>query len=179
MWHKQANAMEDILYSLRYAIPSVVVFLTAYYMLKTFFQQESKRRHLDLVAERMHISLPLRLQSYERLILLLELISPNNLIMRVHRPGMTARELQKKLSQSIREEYAHNLSQQLYVSPQAWKLITRAYEEMISQVNAIGASVGENETATGFSEKLLGMDLEQSATREAMDFLKSEARKNF
>ncbi|MFP4064185.1 MAG: hypothetical protein ACLFN2_01865 [Bacteroidales bacterium] len=171
--------MGDFFYILRYAIPSVVVFATAYYLLKEFFQQENKRRRYDLAAERMRVSLPLRLQAYERLILFLERISLNNLIMRIYRPEWSARELQKNLVQHIRDEYAHNLSQQLYVSSHAWELINQAYEEAIGQINSLGASLEEGATATDFSKKLLEADLKKDATQQAMEYLKSEARQTF
>ncbi len=171
--------MNDILYMLRYAIPSVVVFLTAYYLLKAFFQQENRRKQFDLAAERMRIALPLRLQAYERLILLLERISPNNLIMRVYRPEWSAKELQQQLVQSIRDEYTHNLSQQLYVSQETWDMINRAYEEMIGQINSLASSLDEKANAIDLSQKLLETDLERSATNKAMYYLKSEARNVF
>ncbi len=172
-------AMGDIYYILRYTIPSIVVFVTAWFLLKEFFQQENKRRHADLMSDRMRISMPLRLQAYERLVLFLERISPNNLIMRVYRPELTAGELQKQLIKSVRDEYTHNLSQQLYISPQAWDLINRAYEETMGQINSLASSLKEGAGATDLSQKILETDLEKSATREALDFLKSEARRSF
>ncbi len=171
--------MGDLFYILRYAIPSLVVFLTAWFLLKEFFKQENKRRHANLMADRMRISLPLRLQAYERLALFLDRISANNLIVRVHRPELTARELQQQLIRNVRDEYAHNLSQQIYVSPQAWELIVRAYEEVIGQINALGAETNEKESATAFSQKLLEKDLGRQLTQKAMEFLKQEARKSF
>ncbi len=171
--------MEEIFYMLRYAIPSVVVFITAFYLLKEFFQQEQRRRKLDMVAERMRISLPLRLQAYERLILFLERISSFNLIKRVYRAEWSAKQFQAHLTQNIRDEYAHNLSQQLYVSPEAWELIKGATEEMIGQINALGASIEKDATAGDLSKKLLESELEKSATLRAMAFLKQEARKSF
>ncbi len=171
--------MGDIYYILRYTIPSIVVFITAWFLLKEFFQQENKRRHSDLMSDRMRISMPLRLQAYERLVLFLERISPNNLIMRVYRPEWTAGELQKQLIKSIRDEYTHNLSQQLYISPQAWELINRAYEESLGQINSLASSLKEDASATDLSQKILETDLEKSATSKAMDFLKSEARRSF
>ncbi len=171
--------MGELFYILRYTVPSLVVFLTAWYLLKEFFQQENKRRQANLMADRMRISLPLRLQAYERLALFLDRISANNLIVRVHRPELTARELQQQLIRNIRDEYAHNLSQQIYVSPQAWELIVRAYEEVIGQINALGAETNEEESATAFSQKLLEKDLGRQLTQKAMEFLKQEARKSF
>lgn len=171
--------MGELFYILRYAIPSLVVFITAWFILKEFFQQENKRRHADLMSDRMRISLPLRLQAFERLILLLERISPNNLIMRVYRPEWSARELHTNLTRSIRDEYTHNLSQQVYVSPKAWELINLAYEETMGQINALASGMEEGATASELSQKILESDLERSATKAAMDFLKSEARKSF
>ncbi len=171
--------MGDIYYILRYTIPSVVVFITAWFLLKEFFQQENRRRHADLMSDRMRISMPLRLQAYERLVLFLERISPNNLIMRVYRPEWTAGELQKQLIKSIRDEYTHNLSQQLYISPRAWELINQAYEETMGQINSLASSLEEGASGTELSQKLLETDLEKSATKTAMDFLKNEARKSF
>lgn len=171
--------MGDIFYILRYAIPSVVVFITAWFLLREFFQQENKRRHADLMSDRMRISLPLRLQAYERMVLFLERISPNNLIVRVYSPGQSATELQKQMIKSMRDEYTHNLSQQLYISPQAWELINRAYEETIGQINALASGLGEGAGGADLSQKILETDLERSATARAMDFLKSEARRSF
>ncbi len=176
---KKHSIMGDLFYILRYTVPALVVFMTAWFLLKEFFQQENKRRHADLMSDRMQISLPLRLQAYERLVLMLERMSPNNLIMRVYKPEWTAKELQKQLIKSVRDEYTHNLSQQLYVSPQVWELINQAYEETLGQINALTSSLDEGATATDLSQKILESDLERSATEKAMAYLKSEARKSF
>ncbi len=171
--------MQDLLYSLRYVLPSVVVFLTAYYLLREFFQNQSRQRKFDLMGEKIRISLPLRLQAYERIILLLERISPNSLVMRVYQPGLSVKEFHQLLIKSIRDEFSHNLSQQLYVSIQAWEMIKNAKEEMIRQINTSAARLDEKATATDLSNKLLEMSVEKLATRRALDFLKEEARKNF
>ncbi len=171
--------MEDLWYIIRYAIPSVVVFITAYFLLKEFFRNEQSRRHMNLMAERMRISLPLRLQAYERLVLFLERISPNSLIIRMHMPGLSARELHQNLIKSIRDEYAHNLSQQVYVSPRAWELTVQAYEEVIAQTNALIASLDDKADGSVLTKKILEAELARSATKEALDYLKSEARKSF
>jgi hypothetical protein len=171
--------MDEIWYLLRYAIPSVVVFITAYFFLKEFFRNEQSRRHMDMMADRMRISLPLRLQAYERLVLFLERISPNSLVMRVHRQGLSVRELQRELIMSIRDEYAHNLTQQVYVSPQAWELVVKAYEEMIAQINALAATTDPKADSKVYVQKILEAELARSATQEALEYLKSEARKSF
>ncbi len=171
--------MGDLFYILRYTIPSLVVFLTAYYFLKEFFRQESVRRKQQVMMEKIRITLPLRMQAYERLILFLERISPGQLVMRSFRPGLAVREMQRMMVGNIREEYSHNMSQQLYVSSLAWKVISDAREEMIKQINVVAESMEEGEDANLFSERLLEASQAETMLRNALEQLKQEARKNF
>lgn len=171
--------MSEVVNVIRYTMPAVIVFITAYFLLKEFFYQESKKRELDVKLEKVKITLPVRLQAYERIILFLERISPTNLVMRVHQQGMSSAEFQKVLVQTIRDEYTHNLSQQLYVSSKAWDLVKTAREEMIRQINTSAAQLDEKATSIDLSNKLLEMSMEKMATKKALDFLKEEARQNY
>ncbi len=171
--------MEELINALKYAIPSVVVFLTAYLLIREFLQEERKKRNQELLLDRIRISLPIRLQAYERIILFLERISPQNLIMRVHQPELSARELHKLLVQAVREEYSHNLSQQLYVSLQAWDMVKNAKEEVIRQINTSLAKLDDQATATDLSNLLLEMSTEKLVANKALIFLKREAAKVF
>lgn len=72
------------------------------------------------------LSVKLRLQAAERFALYLERINPGRLVMRLHRSGMTAAMLQNEILRTIREEFDHNLSRQVYVSEGAWELIKNA-----------------------------------------------------
>lgn len=171
--------MNQIFEVIMYTLPAVVVFLAAYFLLKEFFYQESKKREIDIKIEKVKIALPVRLQAYERIVLFLERISPANLVMRVHQPGASSAELQRVLVQTIRDEYSHNLSQQLYISPKAWEMVKTAREEMIRQINTSAAQLPAEATSTDLSNKLLEMSIEKLATQKALDFLKEEARKNF
>ncbi len=171
--------MGELFYSLRYVLLALGAFLLAYFLVKEYFQWEGRKRKQDGLAERLRISLPIRLQAYERIILLLERISPGSLISRLHKPGMTASEFQRLLIQTIRDEFNHNLSQQLYVSVPAWEMVISAKEEMISQVNTAAARLDENATSADLSNLLLGVSVDKLATRKAIDYLKSEAAKVF
>lgn len=169
--------MTEVLQSIRYLLPAVVVFFTAWYILKEFFRQETQKRHLRLLEEKQKLSLPVRLQAYERIVLLLERISPSNLVMRVHKPSLTMKQFHQMLIQTIRDEYDHNLSQQLYVSIEAWEKVKAAREEMLRQINTCAAKLKEDATTTDLSKKILEMSVEKSATRKALDYVKTEARK--
>ena len=140
---------------------------------------ETNRRRMEALSERVRISLPLRLQAYERIVLLLERISAGNLLPRLYQPELTAAEFQRLLVQAVRDEYNHNLSQQLYVSRQAWDLVKSAREEVIRQINTASAQVDSQASAADLSNKMLEFSVEKSATGRALDFLKAEAAKVF
>ncbi|MFI5135644.1 MAG: hypothetical protein ACHQD9_07305, partial [Chitinophagales bacterium] len=105
----------DVLDILKYVVPSIITFLTAYVVLKLFLGGEKDRKELEVRAAHYKDALPIRLGAYERLTLLLERITPTNLLQRVNKPGMTSLDLQKALISNIRMEFEHNLSQQIYV----------------------------------------------------------------
>jgi hypothetical protein len=111
---------------LKITIPALLVFLAGYLALSAMIRNDANRRRLELMLNNQKVTLPLRLQAYERLTLFLERISPESLIVRVNKAGMSAQKLQTALLESIRAEWEHNLSQQLYVSHEAWELVKNA-----------------------------------------------------
>lgn len=98
--------------------------------------------------------LKLRFQAAERFVLYLERISPGRLVMRFLHGKMNARTLHSELLKNIRDEFDHNLSQQIYISETAWKLIQNAKEDMIKLVNLSAESVGEDATALDLGKKI-------------------------
>ena len=101
--------------------------------------------------------------------------------MRTHKSELSAAQYQAQLVQTIREEYEHNLSQQVYVSLQAWEILKNAKEEIIILVNTAAAKAGESATATHLSNKIfeLYLSAEKNLCRTAIDFLKNEIRQTF
>lgn len=166
---------------LKYTVPSLVVFVTAYYLLKMFLDKETEKTQMQMRLDVQKISLPVRMQAYERLVLLLERIEPAGLLVRTNQPGMNATQLQSALIQSIRSEFEHNLSQQLYVSTKAWEMVRNAREETIKRINTAAMKLTPEATSTDLASLILinDMDAEQSAVKGALDLLKSEARNNF
>jgi len=82
--------MDQIIEILKISIPPLIVFEITYYMLKAFLDREKRMRaeELKILAKKDYF--PVRMQAYERAILYLERIDPNNLIFRIHKPGMSA-----------------------------------------------------------------------------------------
>jgi hypothetical protein len=122
--------------SIALLFPLLIVFFFIYYMLKAFFDQFEKQRKQELLVRFSKETLPLRLQAYERLTLFLERIKPESVIMRVSQPGMTTLELEKTLLENVREEFEHNLSQQIYVSSEAWHMVVSAKQNMIQLITS-------------------------------------------
>src|SRR5580692_10093889 len=115
--------VNDIFELLKYTLPALIVFLTAYFLLTRYMQKDATAKAIEMKLKRDKEIVLLRLQAYERLALFLERISPANVISRVRTPDMLSSELQYGMVKNIREEYEHNLSQQIYVSSAAWNLI--------------------------------------------------------
>ncbi|MBK9286190.1 MAG: hypothetical protein IPN38_00530 [Flavobacteriales bacterium] len=128
-------------------LPSVVVFLTAFYTLKQFMNASISERMTDLRKEDHRQTLPLRLQAYERVTLFLERISPGPLVLRVHKSNMSSRMLHAELIATVREELEHNVTQQVYMSEKAWAKVKQAKEETIRLLNIAFEQTGENQSA--------------------------------
>jgi hypothetical protein len=121
----------------------------------------------------------LKLQAAERFVLYLERISPDRLVMRLHQNGMSARMLQADMLRAIREEFDHNLSQQIYVSEGAWELIKNAKEEIMGFISATGDALKSSATGIDLSRKLFetASKVENMPHDVALKFLRAEVRK--
>lgn len=152
--------------------------------IKQFVENEQKKTLLEIKkiqeSETRKVVTPIQLQAYERLVLFLERMNPDNLVLRCYEPTMDSKLLKDVMVQNIRNEFEHNLSQQLYISNQAWALIKNAKEEMISTINTVFTKEEKNITPTGFAGKLF----EQFAGKKnplelAQEVLKEEIQKRF
>lgn len=166
---------------LKFILPSVVVFLTVFYVLKQYFESEDKKRRLDIRQSNQKAITPLRLQSYERLVLFLERISPENLVIRMHKNGMSGKLMHSELLKTIRSEFEHNLSQQVYVSNGAWDLVKQAKEETIKLINLSASQVNDDATGMDLSQAILHnvTKIGKLPTQVAIEYLKQEVRQFF
>ncbi len=173
--------MNILLEILKYTLPSVVVLLTAYYILDRYLKQEIVRQEIDIRKQNQKITLPLRLQAYERLILFLERINPDQLLVRVNQAGMTIAQLQKSLHLTIRAEFEHNLSQQIYVSEESWELVKTSKENLIKVINLAANGLKSEDKALVLSKKLIEVfsGLENSPIQASISKIKAEAAKLF
>jgi len=122
--------MDAILDILKYTIPALIVFLTVYYLFQGFLKQQYQMEALKLRQNQSKDVLPIKLQAYERLMMLCERISIDNLSYRLSHPDMGVQELKNACLIAIQQEYEHNMSQQVYVSSNLWKIIELAKDQM-------------------------------------------------
>lgn len=172
----EQNALTYILEMLKYILPASIVFITVNFLLKNFFEHEYQRRSLSLKAENLKLVTPIKLQAYERMVILMERMTPNSLIFRVTKPGISASQLKVDLIQDIQSEFNHNVSQQIYVSPQTWQMVRIAKEEMINIINTAYSQLGPNAVGLDLSKAIFEMmiQMESIPTQKALDFLRKE-----
>jgi hypothetical protein len=180
----------------KYIIPSVVLVFLVYLMMKEFMRYN--RQHMDFLkqeqeltrmkmqqdgkTEQMKSVLNSKLQAYERMTLFVERINPPNLIPRVLTPGLTAPLLLAKLQQTIREEFEHNLSQQIYVTDHTWELIKAAKENILQVINQAGNQTGGNKAnAADLAQRILvsGFEKDSDPVEKALASLKKDVRELF
>lgn len=86
-------------------------------------------------------TLKLRLQAYERITLLTERIALQNLLSRNTNTGLSCRQMQATLIDSIKQEYDYNLSQQIYVSTEVWRAVNNLKEQNIYIINQLASTL--------------------------------------
>lgn len=174
-------SMETLLEISKYLLPSLVVFATTVYLVKKYFEGEEKKRRMQQILNNQQLITPLRLQAYERTVLFLERISPESLIMRINKPGLTCQQLQADLLQAIRSEFEHNLTQQLYISHGAWEMVKIARGRTIQLINSMAEKVQKDAPAINLSKAMLEsiVDQEKTPTTDALAFVKNEISQLF
>jgi hypothetical protein len=100
-------------------------------------------------------SQPLALQAYERLLLLADRIALPNLINRLPNDGLSAADMQMILVKNIRDEFDYNVTQQMYVSAEAWKALKNFKDKNMLLVNQIGIQLPENASAIDLQKAIL------------------------
>ncbi len=170
--------MDVFLEILKYTIPALVILLITLFLVRAFLRSSEKQRNVELMMKDHEITIPLRLQAYERIILFLERISIESLLMRHNQAGMTSMQLHSELLMSIRNEFEHNLSQQVYVSAKGWEMVKSARAQMIKIINTAAEKTNPATAAIELNKKILEniSEYQKTPTQAAIDFLKSEVQ---
>lgn len=163
---------------LMYFVPAILVLGGMFLLVKKFLDNTYRLKLLETKRAMQKESLPMRIQAYERFCLFIERVSPQNLVVRIYIPGMSARDFQKELISAIRTEFDHNVVQQLYISQPAWNAVKSAKEDLIKIIHIANAQIPENSSGAQLSKAIFDVinKTEKSPVQYAMDLLKADMR---
>ncbi len=167
---------------LKYTIPALIVFFTAYFLLKMLLDERQRIDRMLLRQDAQKITLPLRLQAYERLTLLCDRVSIPNSLLRIRMPGMTVADLRGALLLSISQEFEHNTSQQLFVSETLWRIISLAKDQTLTLIANASEGLDAKADAELLVEKIFAALEEQGAPtplHKALVAIRTEAGQLF
>lgn len=174
--------MNDLLLALlsiiELALPAAIIGWAALRVVDRINDARSRETRAALHSKSRQDTLPTRLQAYERLLLFLERSEPSNLILRLHRPGMSATLLQSELLRAIRSEYEHNLTQQVYVSAATWAKVQEARDAVQQIVQAAGSKMNNTSAGLDLSNTVFAIIAQAgvSPMQGAINAVKQEAQ---
>jgi hypothetical protein len=135
---------------LQIGLPSLFLFLTTFFLVRGFLRNqnqsltaflmkeaeyrkvESERRTIELSKSNKVITMPLRMQAYERMTLFCTRMEITNMLRRSNALELSAKQLSIDLLFTVDEEYSHNIAQQLYMSNELWQIIQLAKLETVN-----------------------------------------------
>ena len=162
---------------LKYCLPALVVLLATWIVMHKLFVNEQQKREWELKRAAQKEISPIRLRAYERLALMLERTQPEHMLVDLDISGMSVQQLQQRLLQTIRLEFDHNMSQQIYVSEPVWEKIMSARAQMAAFVTAMAMQLPPDSTSLDYAKILLTAynTNGETANATALHALKEEA----
>lgn len=167
---------DRIIELLSYTIPSIITGLVAYYFFVNHTKNEERKMKLSLLKENQKLSLPIRLQAYERMTLFLERMNPSSLLLRVTSVNNDKNAYAISIINAIEQEFEHNLSQQIYISDKCWSVIIASKNATIQLIKKI--TLQETvKNAQELREEILKATLSNTPpSSTALAFIKDEVK---
>jgi len=171
-----ATWLAVILEIIKTTAPALIVFLTVYYLMKTFFANQRAMKAMELNNSAKSTTVPMRLQAYERLSLLCERISVPNLVLRLREDGMSVNDLRMAMLISVQKEMEYNVTQQVYVGENLWEIVKLSRNQVTTIINEVAAKIPEGSTGADYARALLVVSGQtESALDKAQSAIKTEA----
>lgn len=172
--------LKEILEILKYILPAIVVLVATYLIVNKFLVGEIQKKQLALFGQHAQITVQMRLQAYERLTIFIERMHPTNLISRHYVRELSAQDVQLNMVRAIRDEYEHNLSQQIYVSREVWQTVKAVMEQEITMINRVGSQFAMGSPSADFVKALSEYVVNTESTMPtaiALETIGAEAKK--
>ena len=174
--------MNDFTQLIFFMSPAMLVALSVYIVLQKMLKSDEVRQNFVLKKASQQTTISMRLQAYERLILFLERISPDALVLRTHQQNLSNQDFHILLLSVVREEFEHNLSQQLYVGNDAWETVKTAKESVVMHINESAAQLNVENSSMELARLVVenyAKDGNANLISAAINMLKNEAKKIF
>lgn len=154
-----------VLEIIKITIPALIVFLTVYHLFKQYLEKQYQLKTLEYKQSQTKITIPMKMQAYERLSLFCERISIPSLLLRLRTENQSNAGLRVALLLAIQHEYEHNITQQLYVSNQLWQIIKIARDDSINIINGVAEKVNPQSNSGELAGTLLNyLEQQESLT---------------
>lgn len=147
--------MDIFISIIQIVLPAGLALYGVYLMIRSFINRDLEKAKLEIRNKSIETVLPNRLQAYERVVLFLERISPQNLLVRINNGEYTSGEFHQILLSEIRNEYNHNVSQQIYMSNEAWELLKSAKEDLIMTINEASSAMSDKNNSLDLSKAIM------------------------
>lgn len=173
--------MDPVIELAKVLLPASIFLYGMYLLVRSFINRDIEIRKLEVRSRAIETILPNRLQAYERLCLFLERIAPQNMLLRLNTPGISAHDFHRMLLDEIRNEYNHNVSQQVYMSEAVWNLIKNAKEDLVIQINEASQAMKSEASSLDLARRIfeLAMDKKVDPMGHALSELKKEIQQTF
>jgi hypothetical protein len=151
-------------------------------MLDKQAKKEERIRFFELKKKHSKESLPIILQAFERLTLLIYRISLENVVPRTQNTSLTVKSYTYVLLKTIKTEFEHNITQQMYVSTKTWEEIEKYKNDIIAIIKEKSLDLDPDGPGLNLAEALLGHVISNPNTfnnQELMTMLKKEVKQMF
>ena len=163
---------------LKFTIPSLIVLLSVWIAMRYLLRSEQERRLYETKKNTEKEITPIRLRAYERLALLLERTEPEQLLADIDLSQISKPQLEQQLLLTIRREWEHNMSQQIYVSDDLWAKIMNARDQIAAFIHTVTLQLPPESTAFDYAKTLMSAYRLNGTTPHqiALESLKNEVR---
>lgn len=163
------------------ALGGTIIVIIAYYVIRNDIMSYLNARKGIAVADDKSDLLALRLQAHERMIIFLDRINPSNLLLRLHQQGIEVGALQLMAVNEIKNEFQHNITQQLYLDAATWKVIRKLKDDTIAMINNAVKNLPADASGIELSKKVLNhmSDIEENPYELTIGLVKQDIHKLF
>ncbi|WP_254050243.1 hypothetical protein [Myroides sp. N17-2] len=154
--------MDFILQLIAYTIPALITAAVAYMSFSKLLVNQSKKDLFLLEKLRTQNTIDLqalKLQAFERLIILIERIDLKKLVLRINPNSEDKTLYQINLITHLEQEFDYNVSQQVYVSNELWQILIQTKNDIIALIQVTSANPNIT-NATQLRQTLVSQNLQ-------------------